>query len=155
MAIAVGTGRPLLRFPAIFVLATGLILAPGCGRPPRLPLTTDVTAETSNPFTMEDKLVAEGRRLYLNNCSICHGHQGMGDGPSRSTLVAEPANLTTDPVASYTDGQMFLAIRLGKMVGGRLTMPPVERMTDEQIWKSILFVRTLRSAPPRQVSPGR
>ncbi|NDD63841.1 MAG: hypothetical protein EBZ36_07680, partial [Acidobacteria bacterium] len=56
----------------------------------------------------------------------------MGDGPSRSTLVAEPANLTTDPVASYTDGQLFLAIRMGKMVGGRFTMPPVERMNDEE-----------------------
>lgn len=118
-----------------------------CSREPRLPATTDVTEATVNPLGDGIKTAQEGRKLFLQNCAICHGHLGQGDGPSRSTLIAEPANLTIDPVASYTDGRIFLAIRLGKMVGGRLTMPPIEKMSDEQIWKTISFLRTIRQGP--------
>lgn len=106
----------------------------------------NVTDETRNPLSGagdSDELTTEGRRLFLNNCAICHGHEGLGDGPSRSTLIAEPANLTIPPVSDYPDGRIFLRIRLGRMVDGRMTMPPVSKMTDEDIWKTILYVRTL------------
>lgn len=134
-------------FPLLLLALIPLFLSAGCRREPRLPVATDVTEFTQNPFGQDEITIKEGKRLFLNNCSICHGHEGQGDGPSRSTLIAEPANLTVDPVASYSDGRVFLVIRLGKMVDGRLTMPPVEKMTDEQIWKAIAFVRTLRSTP--------
>lgn len=137
-------GRRMSEHLPVFLL---ILLLPGlsCQRPVRIPPATDVTESTPNPFQSNEKTLAEGKKLFLNNCAICHGHEGLGDGPSRSTLIAEPANLTTDPVASFADGKLFLAIRLGKMVNGRLTMPPVVKMTDEQIWKTVTYVKTLSS----------
>jgi mono/diheme cytochrome c family protein len=144
--------QPILALSLLCAQAVLLpILLVGCEREPRLPVLTDVTEFTQNPYRDQEKAALEGRRLFLNNCSICHGHEGRGDGPSRSTLIAEPANLTVDPVASYADGRMFLVIRLGKMVDGRLTMPPVEKMADDQIWKTIAYVRTLRTTPAGQL----
>ena len=50
-------------------------------------------------------------------------------------------------MADYRDGRMFLSIKLGKMVKGRLTMPPVTKMTDEEIWQTIAYLRTLSGQP--------
>jgi mono/diheme cytochrome c family protein len=115
----------------------------GCRKNERIPAATDVTEATRNPLRDLTTAAIDGERLFRRNCTICHGLRGAGDGPSRSTLTAEPANLTIDPVASFSDGRMFLSIRQGKMVNGRLTMPPVEKISDEEIWKTIAYVRTL------------
>lgn len=119
------------------------MFAGGCEKRYKIPAVTDVTDSTPNPLPDLEKAAMDGKRLFLSNCAICHGHEGLGDGPSRSTLIAQPANLTIDPVASYSDGKTFLSIRLGKIVNGRITMPPVDKMTDEQIWKTIAYLRTL------------
>jgi mono/diheme cytochrome c family protein len=114
----------------------------GCRKNSRIPPLTEVTESTLNPLN-DPTAVAEGKKMFLRNCAICHGHLGEGDGPSRSTLLAEPANLRIAPAAALSDGRMFRSIRLGKMVDGRYTMPPVEKMTDQQVWQTIAYVRTL------------
>jgi mono/diheme cytochrome c family protein len=116
---------------------------------PKVP--SDVTPETVNPFRDQSNgsdatgLLQEGERLFLRNCANCHGYTGQGDGPSRGSLVAPPANLTRDPISSFPDGQLFLAIRFGKRVNGKLTMPPVLKMSDEEIWKTVVYLRELSS----------
>ena len=137
-----GCRLTLLLIACLTLLLTAMFVS-GCERRYRIPAVTDVTDSTPNPLPDLENAAIDGKRLFLTNCAICHGHEGLGDGPSRSTLIAQPANLTIDPVASYSDGKTFLSIRLGKMVNGRLTMPPVDRMTDEQIWKTIAYLRTL------------
>src|SRR5690606_30058605 len=37
-------------------------------------------AATENPIEMSDQVLAEGRQLYLQYCSTCHGPGGEGDG---------------------------------------------------------------------------
>ena len=137
--------RWIFRYPPVLLILISSLVIAACDRQVRVPPATTVTESTLNPFGQDKVAASDGRKLFLNNCAICHGHEGLGDGPSRSTLIAEPANLTINPVAAYSDGKMFLVIRLGKMVNGRLTMPPVEKMSDEQIWKTIAYVRTIAS----------
>jgi len=36
----------------------------------------------------------EGRALYVENCSQCHGSEGRGDGPWSSALSPRPSDLT-------------------------------------------------------------
>lgn len=36
----------------------------------------------------------EGRVLYMENCSQCHGRSGTGDGPWAASLQPKPADLT-------------------------------------------------------------
>ncbi len=126
---------------AVLLFLTGIA---ACRKSSRTVPLTEVTDSTLNPLN-NPNAVAEGKKMFLRNCAICHGHLGEGDGPSRSTLLAEPANLRIAPAADLSDGRMFRSIRLGKMVNGRYTMPPVEKMTDEQVWQTIAYVRTLAS----------
>lgn len=37
---------------------------------------------------------SDGRRLYVENCAMCHGPSGLGDGPSARGLNPPPKNLT-------------------------------------------------------------
>ncbi|WP_323766694.1 cytochrome c [Marinovum sp.] len=36
----------------------------------------------------------DGRRLFVENCALCHGHGGAGDGPLADGLKPAPADLT-------------------------------------------------------------
>ena len=36
----------------------------------------------------------DGRRLFVENCALCHGRQGLGDGPAGAGLKPGPADLT-------------------------------------------------------------
>lgn len=38
--------------------------------------------------------VARGAALYSENCSVCHGERGSGDGPAGASLQPPPRNLT-------------------------------------------------------------
>jgi high-affinity iron transporter len=41
-----------------------------------------------------DRVIAEGRALYAQNCSSCHGNAGRGDGPAALTLDPAPADFS-------------------------------------------------------------
>lgn len=48
-------------------------------------------------FSLKDSLtglIAEGKKLFEQNCSSCHGTAGKGDGPAGGALVPKPRNFT-------------------------------------------------------------
>lgn len=45
-------------------------------------------------FSQDEKVVANGRRLYQWYCEFCHGMKGKGDGPMAASLTVKPADLT-------------------------------------------------------------
>ena len=38
-----------------------------------------------------------GRELFQKNCQVCHGIEGLGDGPGGANLNPAPRNLTQRP----------------------------------------------------------
>ncbi len=46
--------------------------------------------------------VVDGKQAYLEDCSLCHGTGGKGDGPLERDLAKAPADLTT--LAARYDG---------------------------------------------------
>lgn len=108
-------------------------------------MTTNVsdtaTEKMKNPLT--DLAAAAGKPLYSVHCAFCHGAEGKGDNAIETSLAAKPTDLTTGDVTSKPDGEIFLAIKNGKMKSGKLTMPPAKKLTDDQIWQIVAYVRTL------------
>lgn len=47
---------------------------------------------------------SEGRKLYLQVCSNCHGPEGRGDGPLAPRLVMKAADLTRRPLLRLPNG---------------------------------------------------
>lgn len=92
-----------------------------------------------NPYTGDPEAIVEGERLYLEiGCHGCHGPKGEGaTGPD-----------LTDDVWRYrpTDATLFKAISRGRP--GTLMPPWGGKLTPDQIWKIIAFIRSLYKGDP-------
>jgi mono/diheme cytochrome c family protein len=116
--------------------------APGAGNPDSTASSTsavsEVTKDTKNPLSDLAKAVAEGKTHYQVHCALCHGDQGKGDGPAGSAYETKAIDLTQGQAPAASDGELFLTIKKGK---GK--MPPAKKMSDEQIWQAVAYLRTL------------
>jgi putative copper resistance protein D len=88
--------------------------------------------------------IANGLRLYEEHCVVCHGIGGYGDGPAAAALKPPPADLTAPHTGHHTVGDFFWWLTYG-MKGS--TMPGFQdRITEEERWDLINFLRTLAAA---------
>ena len=88
-----------------------------------------------NPFADDRTAAGEGRQLFIRfNCSGCHGGRaGGGMGPSLRD---------TDWLYGSKDTQVFSSITEGRANG----MPSWQtRMTAEQTWKLVTYIKALRT----------
>jgi len=101
-------------------------------------------AAKTNPLRPTAETLAAGEGLYKANCASCHGATGFGDGPAAGSLNPPPPNIAASARMPMTsDGYLYWTIAEGG-VPLHTAMPPFKSaLTDEQIWKIILYVRRL------------
>lgn len=68
----------------------------------------------ATPCAAQD--VERGAEAYADHCAVCHGLDGIGDGPMAPALMFAPADLTT--LAARNDG-VFPTARVVRRVDGR------------------------------------
>ena len=83
----------------------------------------------------------DGAKIYKSNCESCHGPQGHGDGPAGAALIPPPRNLP-DLAAQVDDDYLFWRISAGSPGTPMVAWKGI--MTDEQIWQTVAYIRTLR-----------
>jgi mono/diheme cytochrome c family protein len=93
-----------------------------------------------NPVPITPAGLTEAAKIFKDNCVICHGEKGMGDGESAKTLNRKPANFTDKAMMNQeTDGALFW-----KMSQGRSPMPSWEDVFSEtQRWELVNYLRQL------------
>jgi mono/diheme cytochrome c family protein len=100
-----------------------------------------------NPLQADAATLAAGRQLYRANCASCHGANGTGEGVIAAGMNPRPADFTQHMVpGKHTDGQAFLWIKGG--VPGTAMPAWGERLSEEQIWQLIIYLRTFGQAAP-------
>ena len=50
-------------------------------------------AKVSEPWVETPELLAHGQKVFANNCALCHGNEGKGDGTAGMGLNPRPRNL--------------------------------------------------------------
>ena len=96
-----------------------------------------------NPVPNTDENIQAGRVLFQQNCVLCHGPQGLGDGPAALTLNPRPVNLQLH-VPQHPDG--FLHYWVSEGVQGTQMPAWKDKLSDTQIWQVIRYLRELAAS---------
>lgn len=99
-----------------------------------------------NPLAGNPAAADAGKRLYEQACQSCHGGEGRGDrAPALTGGTFKHGGL---------DGEIFLNIRNGI---ASTQMPPFKRLTTEQVWQIVSYIRSLNgvtAATPAEHTAG-
>lgn len=97
-------------------------------------------SELENPFEASEESISTGATIYANNCAVCHGEEGEGDGPGAQGLDPQPSDLHDEHVQELTDGGLFYIISHGRP---ETAMPAWEgTISEEERWHVVNFLRT-------------
>ncbi len=101
-----------------------------------------------NPVPDDSNSIAAGKKIYSQNCVVCHGSQGNGDGPAAMALPRHPAVLSDSNMWQQSDGALFW-----KITEGNSPMPSFRpTLSEKQRWTIVHYLRTLAPKPAGVVS---
>jgi mono/diheme cytochrome c family protein len=92
-----------------------------------------------NPLKPSQANLPAARQVYMDKCAECHGDTGNGDGPQGKMYNPQPQDLTdVAHMNAISDGELYY-----KISEGHRPMPAFrKRLTDEQRWQLVLFIRS-------------
>lgn len=99
-----------------------------------------------NPLQPTEANLAAGRVSFLGDprkvsCATCHGKSGDGKGELADQFDPPPRDFScAATIKGVPDGQLFWIIRYGSP---GTSMPPHKRLSDEQVWQLVLYLRQL------------
>jgi mono/diheme cytochrome c family protein len=111
-----------------------------------------------NPVAANESSISRGKALYEQECLVCHGPAGKGDGRKAKMLNVSPADLSDPKMWQETDGALCWKISEGK------TPMPTFRMrfSRREVWHLVNYIRTmaprasgasLETQPPANQAP--
>ncbi|HET7585954.1 MAG TPA: cytochrome c [Gemmatimonadaceae bacterium] len=112
------------------------------------PATIDSMASLPNPTPPTERSLANGRKYFQINCSVCHGLAGAGDGTAVKFGVPAPS-LMTDRAKGLADGYIYGIIR-----NGRGLMPTYDRIQSADRWDVVNYIRGLQGKLSVSVPTG-
>jgi mono/diheme cytochrome c family protein len=151
--LALGNAAKRLHLAAVLTLALALSALTGCEvRAPGGFETRMITgikhhvtiggAKDKNPLPASAENVHAGEQQFQNYCTSCHGPDGRNTGVVFAERVLPPIpRLDSAAVQQYSDGQLRFVISRGVSPSG---MPAWKgTLEDDDIWKIVLFIRSL------------
>ena len=90
-----------------------------------------------NPLPRTQANLERGKWIFENNCMVCHGAKGKGDGPVVPRFAAPP-DLTAANARNLTDAQIYDLITHGR---GRMGAYGGHVLREDR-WKVIQYIRS-------------
>ena len=109
-----------------------------------------------NPVPRDAAILEMGAGAFQTNCAVCHGAEGLGDGPMAERLQVAgyggtPANLTAGgPTVNKSDGEVYLIVTSGfagtyGLPADSFVMPPFKKLLPaEERWALVHYIRSLQ-----------
>lgn len=95
-------------------------------------------AKKENPIKINEISINNGKKLFENFCSSCHGPKANGISKEITGLNMDTPNLPTR-LKNHSDGDFHW-----KILNGRNDMPSFkEELSENEIWNIINYIKTL------------
>lgn len=125
-----------------------LFVMPSCSQQEEV--QKDLARETAKSFAeIADRELAEGKKVFGQYCSVCHGEEGRGDGFNAYNLDPKPRDFTDSTYRARMDSSLIVeAITSGgAAVGHSALMPGWGRTISETDIRNVsLYVMHLSKA---------
>jgi len=134
-----------------FLVLTLLGLFCACGQAPSTNTVQNGSASTPaasspSPAASVD-LMAQGRKLYLDNCAGCHKEDGRGGKIEIEGKSIDPDDLTAEKIKAFSDEKIYGYIYRGIEDEG---MPAFkDKLSEAEIREVVRYVRSdIQKMPP-------
>jgi mono/diheme cytochrome c family protein len=98
------------------------------------------SAKKENPVKSSPTSIASGKKKYGQDCAMCHGKEGAGDGDLAEDMHLKLKDLRdAESLKDMTDADIYNVINNGK---GKM-MGEEGRLKPDEIWDVVNFVRSL------------
>lgn len=99
---------------------------------------------TPDPLEVTQQNLIRGKAIYLKRCSGCHGQNGDGKGPAADALMVKPFDFSADSVSSNPGASSGMMYHRILTAGPGTAMENFgTRLSVEDIWRVVLFLRTI------------
>jgi mono/diheme cytochrome c family protein len=93
-----------------------------------------------NPLESDNDNLKEAKTVYDIQCKSCHGSKGLGDGSKAKSMKGDLGDFSSAKFHVQSDGELFYKTKVG-----RADMPGFsKKLSDEDIWLTVLYIRTLK-----------
>ena len=82
-----------------------------------------------------------GAGIFRQNCAVCHGTNGLGNGPNALAMAKKPANFSRPYFKAYSDKTWYYRVAEG-VPGTRMPRWKL-KLEPEQMWYLVAFLKTL------------
>lgn len=100
--------------------------------------------ELPNPISLTDENLIAGGKIYINECSGCHGAPGRPDGIADSLFPPIPQLPRSG--TGFTEAQIFWIAKHGIRRTGMFANGKWD--SDDTLWKAAAFIKHIQSLPP-------
>jgi mono/diheme cytochrome c family protein len=91
--------------------------------------------ELQNPYHPTNRILDEGKALFLTYCAVCHGEEGNGDGPV-ARHIPRPPSYRSERLLAFSQGRIFHVMTMG---AGKMPSYAAQLSAEER-WKIAAYV---------------
>ena len=102
---------------------------------------TLMSVKVAKPWEPSKDMVAHGRHVFLNTCAMCHGQQGLGNGPAGASLNPPPRNFVEGKWKQGGRSQdLFKTLQTGVPGSSMVGFPGIPA-SDR--WAAVQYIRSI------------
>ncbi|NJM09590.1 MAG: cytochrome c [Bdellovibrionaceae bacterium] len=97
--------------------------------------------KVEKPWVEEAGVTAHGAKVYANNCAVCHGATGAGDGAAGAALNPKPRNLIEGKWKVGGDSISLFKVLQNGIPGG--SMASFAHVPAADRWALVQYIRSI------------
>jgi mono/diheme cytochrome c family protein len=105
-------------------------------------------SKIAEPWVPNPDMVTHGQKVYAQNCAMCHGEKGLGDGSAGQALNPKPRNLVEGP---WKKGGGYIGLYAvltegisGSSMAAYAHLKPVDR------WAMVQYIDSITNAKVKE-----